>query len=119
MNDEESRNARNPDDDSPGRQRLKLLFIPWFASLVITLPGVAYAHYFPAGLYRFFGVREVDVDLSWLAIGWLVYLGLTVTAGLLRRKVVYYYVVYTILSLLLVVTSVGCRVFWSEFNRAF
>jgi hypothetical protein len=83
---------------------------------VLTFPGILMPFYFPAGFFRVFGVPETDaIGHSFLPVGWLVYLVLTVAACLSRRKR-YYFIVYTILCLLLAINVVGCRAFWSGFR---
>jgi hypothetical protein len=105
-------------DISQGR-RYKLLCIPWVVTIAVTFPGILFGPQFlPAGLYRLLGVREtVEHEYGlWLGVGWLAYLVLTVAACLSRRRLTYI-VVYTVLCVLLALNCVGCRAFWSEFDR--
>ena len=107
----------NDSEMSRGR-RLNLLCIPWALTVVATFPGIFYPFLLPAGLYRLFGIRETDSITNgwWLAMGWLVYIGLTVAAVILRRRVGYW-IVYGVLCLLLALNCVGCRAFWSDLSQ--
>ena len=102
---------------SPDR-RYNLLCIPWILTAVVTFPGVLHPLFFPAGLYRLFGIRETDAFEHgwWLLFGWLAYIGLTVAACFSRRKRTYF-AVYAVLCVFLALNSVGCRAFWSEMSH--
>ncbi len=98
-------------DISQGR-RYKLLCIPWLVTIAVTFPGIlAGPQFLPAGLYRLLGVPD-----WWLGVGWLAYLALSVAACMSRRRLTYF-IVYTVLCVLLALNCVGCRAFWSEFDR--
>ena len=98
------------------KRRYSLLAVAWAAVAVLTFPGILFPTLFPAGLFRVFGVRENDViGHRYLAIGWLMYAGITMAACLSSRKRTYF-IIYSILCLLLIINTVGCRVFWSDFR---
>jgi tellurium resistance protein TerD len=106
-----SRMQTSSTDISQGR-RYKLLCIPWVVTIAVTFPGIlAGPQFLPAGLYRLLGVPD-----WWLGVGWLAYLVLSVAACLSRRRLTYF-IVYTVLCVLLALNCVGCRAFWSEFDR--
>jgi hypothetical protein len=91
--------------------------LAWLVVVVLTLPGILYPIFFPAGLFRIFGVPENEAtDHPGRVIGWVIYFGLTVATCLSRRKVVYF-VLYAILCILLSLNVVGCRAFWSDFRE--
>lgn len=97
-------------------RRYNFLAIAWGAVAVLTFPGIFFPTLFPAGFFRVFGIHENDViGHSSLAIGWLVYVALTVGACLCRRKR-NYFIIYTILCVLLAINVAGCRAFWSDFR---
>lgn len=105
-----------PQPEISRNRKYNLLAIAWGAVAVLTFPGIFFPTLFPAGLFRLFGIRENDVvGHSCLAIGWLVYVTLTVAACLSRRKRTYF-VIYTALCVLLAMNVVGCRAFWSDFR---
>ena len=105
-----------PEPEITRDRKYNLLALAWAAVAVLTFPGIFIPTLFPAGLFRIFGIRESDaIGRSYLAIGWLVYVALTVAACLTRRKRTYF-IIYTILCVLLVVNIVGCRAFWSDFR---
>jgi len=76
-----------------------------------------FPQFFPAGLFRIFGVKETDtIDHSLVAIGWVVYVLLTVAACLVHRKRTYF-IIYTILCILLALNIAGCRAFFSDLSH--
>jgi hypothetical protein len=107
----------DPKSEIPPSRRHNLVCYAWLATVVLTFPGIFYFQCFPAGLFRLFGMRENDViGHSWLAMGWLLYVVLTVAACLTRRKRAYF-IVYTVLCVLLALNTIGCRCFWSDLSH--
>jgi hypothetical protein len=84
--------------------------------VVLTFPGIIIAPLlFPAGLPRLFGVQQTEASQrgTFIVLGWIIYLALSVAAYLTSRKGVYL-VLYVTLCILLALNAAGCRVFLNE-----
>jgi hypothetical protein len=106
-----------PQNEISRNRRYNLLCIPWTAAVVLTFPGVfMFPQFFPAGFFRFLGVKEADaIARSWVVLGWMIYLGLTIAACLSRRRISYF-IVYSVLCVLIALNIAGCRAFLSDFR---
>src|SRR5688572_6196195 len=92
---------------SPAR-KFDLLMLAWFATLVLTFPGLLMPYLFPLGLYRIFAGKESYTHQPWMSIGWLFYCIITVAACLSRRRRTYF-ILFTVLCIFLVLNIIGCR----------
>jgi hypothetical protein len=114
----EAEEMAKADAEIPRNRRYGLLCIPWGLTIVATFPGIIYPRFFPAGLYRLFGVPETySMDRGGLILaGWAVYIWLTFVASICKGKLSYF-IFYSVLCVLLALNSVGCRLFWSDFSH--
>jgi len=106
--------SKNTEVISRGR-RFILLFVAWLLTAIATIPFTIYPKYFPIGLGRFFSEQSPDSPSSiwFMRVGWSIYIGLTIGALFLRRRL-FFYIMYFVLCLLLALNCVGCRLIMSD-----
>ena len=98
------------------RRRIGLVITAWIATAVLTFPGIMHPPSLPAGLLVFVGMGEANpMTQPLLIIGWIVYITLTLSALLSRRKNTYS-TIFTVLCVLLLLNSAGCRLMMAGFG---
>lgn len=109
-------NASNiPAHQSDVRTRRKLIMVisAWIAGLLIACPdprAVGYIPLFPFGLWGFLTalINNQGAENTILALGWFIYIALTITPLVMGRKK-WFYIWWTILTILLLLNGAGCH----------
>lgn len=99
--------------DVRARRKLVMVISAWIAGLLIACPdprAIAGILLFPLGLYGVLTAlaKLQGAESTILVLGWIIYLALTITTLVMRRRK-WFYTCWIILTTLLLLNGAGCR----------